>query len=333
VPPLAAPAHLTVLANRKCVTVCRYCNLPLRLRDNMTATEVFATLEEAAVLGTRHVELFGGEVTLRKDLYALVAFAGALGLKCDLTTTGVGLDDDALARLAHAGINDLSISLDSTRAEVHDHLKNRDGMFDAAVTAARALKRHGAPWVGLNTVLTRANWRDLPGLVDLCAELGLQGVTAFFCQPLAEIGQSTDLLHADEVRAFVEDVLPAARHRAERHRVVLHARPAIDAEAEGADEPTRAHLYERVAAGTYTWLFESSAPCRIVEKLACVQPSGDVRVCNQPIVQFAPEAVVGNLAHATLAEILASETTARFRKRAGRFEFCRCCTFIHEATA
>ncbi len=321
----ALPSHLTLLANRKCVTVCRYCNLPLRLRDNMDLRQVCATLQEAAVVGTEHVELFGGEITLRQDLFAVLDYGKALGLKLYITTTGVGLNDETVRKLAAAEICDLAVSLDSADAAIHDDLKQREGMHAEALATLRRLGEAGAPWLGLNTVVTRLNFRGLPELLALAAELGVGGVTLFLCQPVAEIGSVTGLLHASEVRELVREILPRCHAFAQSHAIVLAVRPAIDAEPLHADD-----TIERVARGEYNRLFATGQRCQVAQRLVCVQPGGDVRLCNQPVVQFEAEAVVGNLGKQSLADIVGSERAAAFRNRAGQFEFCRYCTFEHD---
>ena len=161
--PLPAVQHITMVANRRCVTVCRYCDLPLRMTASMTLREALAAIEETAVLGAEALEFFGGEVTLRQDLFAILAFASRLGVQTFVTTTGVGLDDDDLGRMVAAGIQDLSISVDAPDAAVHDDLKGREGMFAAATHAARTLKEKGATWVSFNSVITRFNYELLPG--------------------------------------------------------------------------------------------------------------------------------------------------------------------------
>lgn len=322
--PLPRPTHLTLLANRRCVTVCQYCNLPLRLGSNMDLGEVMAALEEAAVLGTQHVELFGGEITLRKDLLLLLGLVRELHLQSDLTTTGVGPDRELLQALAQAGVGDLSISLDSAEAAVHDFLKNRQGMHAAATQAARTLVQAGARWVGVDTVVTRANFRGLPQLLEQVADLRLNGATFFLCQPIADIGNSDELLNDAEALELLTEVLPRCRQIAQDRGLKLAMRPPIDSEP--GEKPD---IARRIAAGTYNLLAAEGRRCQVTEQLVSVQPSGEVRLCNQPIWQFEPSGAVGNLREHSLAEVLRSEKARQFRDQAGQLPQCRYCSFDH----
>ncbi len=329
-PPPVRLEHVTLALNRRCVTVCRYCDLPLRLREDMPIARVFRVLEEVVALGGVSLELFGGEVTLRPDLIALLAHAKGLGLQTFVTTTGLGLSDKQLLDLARAGITDLSISIDSADPAVHDDLKGRPGMFDAAVRAATELKRLGAPHVGLNTVITPANFELLPGVVRLSAQLGLAGVTMFLCQPVAEFGNATPLLNEQQSRKLIREILPEARRLGRELGVHVGVRPAIDKEGDdGAGHACGDATAARIARGEYSRIFDGSAPCRIPDHLVSVRGDGSVRLCNQPVMQFDDSCSVGNVADASLVQILHSPRAAEFRQQAGTLPLCKYCTFDH----
>jgi len=318
--------HATIVVNRKCVTICRYCDLPLRIRRNMTLQEAFRVIEEAGVLGVERMEFFGGEVTLRKDLFDLLAYARRLGMQTFVTTTGVGLDDDYLRELAACRVTDLSVSIDSAVPAVHDYLKNREGMHEAAVHAAVTLKRFGAPWVGLNSVIVSENYRQLPGVVELAADLGLQGAIFFFCQPVAEMGKRQEILSLGQARELLKEVLPSCRRIAAERGVSLGVRPALDMLSPGGDDQARL-----VSEATYCRILQTDDPCRVANELVSVDPVGDVRLCNQPLMQFGTDAVIGNINETPLSRILSSDAAMAFRVGAGRFRDCRHCTFDHEA--
>lgn len=316
--------HVTLVLNRRCVTVCRYCDLPLRLREDMPIERVWRVLEEVVALGAKSLEFFGGEVTLRPDLFVLLEHARALGLDTYVTTTGVGLSESQLTQLAQAGITDLSVSIDSADPAIHDNLKGREGMHAAAVHAARRLRALGASHVGLNTVVTPLNLAGLPGVVQLAADLGLAGVTMFLCQPVAEFGNATPLLDEAESLRLLTEIVPQCRALGEQLGVHVGVRPAVDKEA---DAP--ADVAKRIASGQYNRIFDGSAPCRMTGHLVAVRADGTVRLCNQPVMQFDDGMAVGDLADAPLVEILRSQRVAAFRAAAGTLDLCRYCTFDH----
>ena len=316
--------HVTLLLNRRCVTVCRYCDLPLRLREDMPLRQVWSVLEEVAAQGATSLEFFGGEVTLRPDLMTILARARELGLQTFVTTTGVGLDDNKLQALAHAGIHDLSISCDAADPAIHDDLKSRQGMHAAALRAARGLRRHGAAQLGWNSVVTPFNLDELPKVVELAADLGLDGATFFLCQPVAELGNATPLLNRDQYRLLLEEILPRCHELGRARGVHVGIRPAIDR------EPTpQPELLQRLTEGTYNRIHATPSPCRVVDHMVSIHADGDVRLCNQPLLQFEESAVIGNLKEHRLQELFCSPQAQAFRAAAGHLEVCRYCTFDH----
>ena len=83
-------------------------------------------------LGLRKVRITGGEPLLRKDLPKLVRYISDLGLEVALTTNGSFLKREA-ARLAEAGLDRVTISLDAVDQELHSRIT------DSNVTVADIL--------------------------------------------------------------------------------------------------------------------------------------------------------------------------------------------------
>src|SRR5580693_7973696 len=106
--PLHKPLGLLAELTHRCPLGCPYCSNPLALEprteelDTQTWTRVF---REAAGLGVLQVHLSGGEPAARRDLVEITAAAHAAGLYTNLITSGVGLAETTLRRLAAAGLD------------------------------------------------------------------------------------------------------------------------------------------------------------------------------------------------------------------------------------
>ena len=119
-----------------------------------------------ATSGIDEVRFTGGEPLLRKDLPALVAGTSALRtpdgrrVRTALTTNGVGLDRRA-ASLAEAGLDRVTISLDSLRQDRYLTITHRDRLHDvlAGIDAALA---HGLGPVKVNALVVRGVNEDEP---------------------------------------------------------------------------------------------------------------------------------------------------------------------------
>jgi pyrroloquinoline quinone biosynthesis protein E len=152
----SVPKPLWLLAELtyRCPLHCVYCSNPVdyALRSAELSTESWIrVLREARSLGAVQLGLSGGEPLLRADLEELVAEAHALKYYSNLITSGVGLNEDRLARLRAAGLNHIQLSFQDSTRELNDFL-NHTRTFDLKFRVARAIKRHGYPVV-LNVVL------------------------------------------------------------------------------------------------------------------------------------------------------------------------------------
>lgn len=139
------------------------------------------------------VGITGGEPTLRADLCDVVRHARSLGFSVSLTTNCVLTGKDlALAdRLVEAGVQLFTISLDGLQ-EGHDAQRGVPGSFDLVVRTIRHLReKHPSVGVTINTIATPYNWREIPGVYRLVAELG---VPLWNLGPVSPVGRAADPL-------------------------------------------------------------------------------------------------------------------------------------------
>ena len=148
---------LRVSVTDRCNLRCGYCmpeeEYTWLERDHLLRFgQLTEVVRAATLLGTRRVRLTGGEPLLRRDLWRLVEQLAGLGLEdLALTTNGVHLADQ-VRELAAAGLDRVTVSLDTLRPDRFQELTRRDalGQTLAGVEAAvQALPNR----VKVNTVL------------------------------------------------------------------------------------------------------------------------------------------------------------------------------------
>ncbi|MEM9529618.1 MAG: radical SAM protein, partial [Pseudomonadota bacterium] len=122
----------------------------------LTADEVVRLTRLMIPLGVRKVRLTGGEPLLRKDLGEIVAGVAALDGVEDLalTTNGVLLKDRATV-LKAAGLERVTVSLDSVDPEVFDRMSGGRGSLAAALAGIEAALAAKLKPVKINTVVQR----------------------------------------------------------------------------------------------------------------------------------------------------------------------------------
>ena len=132
---------LRVSVTDRCNFRCRYCMPRERFgkEHNFLPKSEILSYEEiqkfvlaCKPLGLRKVRITGGEPLLRKDLPKLVRYISDLELEVALTTNGSFLKREA-ARLAEAGLDRVTISLDAVDQELHSRIT------DSNVTVADIL--------------------------------------------------------------------------------------------------------------------------------------------------------------------------------------------------
>lgn len=150
---LAAVKLLRLSLTDRCNLRCVYC-MPddgvtfYDAHDLLSADDILAVAEAARDAGVTHFKLTGGEPTLRPDLLDIVRRLAALHpVDLSMTTNGLRLGQRG-GRLAHklrdAGLDRLTVSLDSLDAETFARLTGRRGFtlkqawagLDAATAAS-----------------------------------------------------------------------------------------------------------------------------------------------------------------------------------------------------
>ncbi|MCX5785617.1 MAG: radical SAM protein [Elusimicrobia bacterium] len=90
---------------------------------------------ELAALGIPRIHFTGGEPTLVPYLAELVAVCADSGMTVFVETNGIGVTEELIMKLKHAGLACLNISLDSALPEIHDSVRKVPGCHEAAVKA------------------------------------------------------------------------------------------------------------------------------------------------------------------------------------------------------
>jgi radical SAM protein len=154
--------------------------------------------------------LTGGDPLKRPDIYDLVQFATACGVRTSLTPSATPLlTREALQRLQACGLARLAISLDGPTAEVHDAFRRVPGSYDWTLRAVRWAHEIGLP-AQINTTITRHNLHHVDDIIVLLQTLDIVLWSVFFLVPTGR-GRSTDLISAEEFEQVFEKLYQTSR--------------------------------------------------------------------------------------------------------------------------
>lgn len=242
-------------------------------------------------LGTRQINVTGGEVFVRPDCFEMIEGALDLGLFVSIESNGTLLDQSSVDQLASYGDQiRLSVSLDGFSPEVNDAIRGT-GSFDLTMSALGRISKRGIP-SRIISVLHTGNLDEIPAMARFVADdLGM----GFRLIPsIMEYGRGVYACHQvgaswDQIRqvldGFFYDFL---RERADdRHSVELNvALVPIDIE------------YHHV--------------CPWGTSMIGVGPNGQASLCHVGITD--PRFTVGNLTEESLENIwLNNQTLQAFR--------------------
>ena len=119
----------------------------------------------------------GGEPTLYKGLDTLVTQAKAQGIEeATVVTNGRALSNHAFsARLLEAGVDIFSITVHSSRPDIHDRIAGAPS-WEQTIKGIRNVVDLGGKCI-LNMVAGRENLGDIPSSIPWLLDLGVDGIT------------------------------------------------------------------------------------------------------------------------------------------------------------
>lgn len=189
------PYQVQLTVTDHCNLSCSYCyaNYPERGHPDLTTEEIFRIIDELAELGTRRVNLVGGEPLMRKDIGAIIDRIKERGLECAMTTNGylVGKRLEDVKKL-----DSLAISLDGDKAA--NDANRGEGSFDAAMKAIQVAAANKVP-LQVATVLTKKNMESVEFLLKLGKEYGFSvGFSTLISQSVDGVKETPEDIPTDE---------------------------------------------------------------------------------------------------------------------------------------
>lgn len=293
----------------------------------MSLDEYASIIREAVGLGAGSLHVSGGEPTLYPHLAHLIHEGDRLNLYTVLNTNGSLLTRELAGDLVRGGLRSVIISIHGDSAEKHDAIRRRAGNFDeviGAIEILRELRDTYSPHllISTQTIVTRSNYTDLPGIIDLVCRLEVDA------HGLSYIEGDFDLEHTltmEDIEVLRADVLPRTVSRLGRHafkNVLLKwAATRLVSRLYGGTVERRRDLSRGVYNGK-----RGDFECRTPAGFAMVLADGSVLPCN--MVEYTNGPILGNVKKNGLAEIIRSDDWLDFKRNG--YDYCRHCpTHLH----
>ena len=182
----------------RCNLSCRHCRAEAQdhaAAGELTTAEALRVARDIREAGDPIVVLTGGEPLVRADVFEIAAACSRRFSRVALATNGTRVDDAVAGRIAAAGIQRVSVSIDGATAEEHDAFRGLPGSFDGALRGLRALRAAGLP-VQVNVTVSRHNAERIGDILDLAVA---QGADAFHVFVLVPVGCGARIRDAERL--------------------------------------------------------------------------------------------------------------------------------------
>jgi len=171
----SAPLTFNWTLSFRCNFTCTHCYSRDEDVPELTTDENKRIIDVLAEKQVPFINFGGGEPLIREDLFELTEYASSKGLNASMNSNGWLLDHDAAKKIKAVGFKSVGISIDSVEAARHDDFRCMPGSFERATAALQALDDVGVRST-MSSVISRINYRDFRGLLDLAREYNVDQV-------------------------------------------------------------------------------------------------------------------------------------------------------------
>ena len=199
---------------RRCNLRCVHCYSQSRNVDysgELSHAEGIRLIDDLADFGAPVMLFSGGEPLMRPDIFELIERAAEKKMRAVVSTNGTLISKDIAARLKDAGLSYVGISLDGLE-ETNDLFRGVEGAFQQALEGVRNCLALGVK-VGLRFTMTRSNYQDVAGTLDLIEGEGIPRVCFYH---LVYTGRGSKLIDSsrmshEETRATIDLIMDRAK--------------------------------------------------------------------------------------------------------------------------
>jgi radical SAM protein with 4Fe4S-binding SPASM domain len=167
------PLEVILEITHRCNLPCKHCYLPDHDdHGELSFDEICRLFDQLAEAGTLFLSLTGGEVCTRRDFLEIVDAGVARGFAVKVLTNATMITDEIAARLAAAGVLELSVSVYGATAEVHDQVTDLPGSFARTLAGIERALAHGIH-VTIKTPLLTDNGAAAGDMLELARRMSV----------------------------------------------------------------------------------------------------------------------------------------------------------------
>ncbi|HSP55805.1 MAG TPA: radical SAM protein [Dehalococcoidia bacterium] len=165
-----APLDAQLIVTRRCNLSCGYCNEYDNVSEPVPVEDLKRRIDALHRLGAANITLLGGEPLMHPDIAEIVVYAGHRS-NVSLVTNGFLLRNSVIESLNQAGLNNLTVSVDTLNADLTRYIQKS---FRSLKTRLERLRQLAKFDVHVTAVLCESSRDDFRQLVDEVQGMGFR---------------------------------------------------------------------------------------------------------------------------------------------------------------
>jgi len=169
---------LLVLTGFSCNNNCIVCSVRPKKRfyPDRSYQEILEEMEQGRQDRFKDIEFTGGEATIRKDIFKLVAQAKKMGYEqISFSTNGRLFSYQKFCqKIIKAGLNKITFSLLGPKAEIHNAITRTPSSFNEIIAGIKNAQQFPGVRINISSVISQLNFRNLKKFGKLVHSLGVK---------------------------------------------------------------------------------------------------------------------------------------------------------------
>jgi MoaA/NifB/PqqE/SkfB family radical SAM enzyme len=165
-----APLDAQLIVTRRCNLSCGYCSEYDNVSEPVPVEDLKRRIDALHRLGAANITLLGGEPLMHPDIAEVVVYAGHKS-NVSLVTNGFLLRNSVIESLNQAGLNNLTVSVDTLHADASRYIQKSFRSLKTRLERLRQLARFD---VHVTAVLCESSKDDFRQLVDEIQGMGFR---------------------------------------------------------------------------------------------------------------------------------------------------------------
>ncbi len=199
------PHTVNFAITSNCPYNCPHCLYGKRKKKDLPLNQVLDLINEIKDLGSSILGITGGEPMLRSDLEEIISTASP-ELATIIYTTGYNLNKKRAEKLLKAGLDWITIGLESTDAAFQDKIRGKDGSLQKAINAIKICKEVGI-YTTIGTIGTREkmNNGEIDRIYELANSLEVEEMRLIFPSATGRwIDHTEEILNNNELQKHIK---------------------------------------------------------------------------------------------------------------------------------